>query len=224
MGQMFVRLIELGDAKRMLASTTQVSFADMSFDEAVEFWRARGGSPEMLDRILRAYRRDAATAGDLFLDVIARKAVSQLDTALTSGGSIAGFVEAIQDEQVAFGTDPSSPGYLETVYRTNVATAYGAGRYRQILTPEVMEARPWVQYRTADDGRVRPSHEALDMTVYRIDAESWRSIAPPNGYNCRCSVVTLDDEEASGYQDNKRDSPPAEADPGFNQPPTDPIA
>jgi SPP1 gp7 family putative phage head morphogenesis protein len=216
-GQMFVRLIEVGDDKRLLANENVVAFTDLSFDEAIEFWRRRGGSPEMLDRVLRAYRRNAQEAGDLFLDVIAKKAISQLGTALDQGLSISEFAQSIQDEQAAFGTTPSSPGYLETVYRTNVATAYGEGRYRQMSDPDVMRLRPYTQVRTVDDGRVRPNHQALDLFVFRTADVASLGLRFPRGFNCRCAGVSLSEEERFEEGLDVATSIPsgANADPGF---------
>lgn len=222
-GQMFVRLIELGDDKRLLASQRQVAFTDLSFEEAVAFWKERGGSQEMLDRILRGYRGQADAASQMMLDTLASKAIDQLETAIANGSSVAEFSQSMTEGAVSLGITPAAPGYLETVYRTNIATAYGAGRFRQITDPDVMAERPYVQYRTQDDGRERPSHALLDMTVYRSDTSEWKAIAPPNGFNCRCSMVTLSEEEAAQYG-NVRESPPGQADPGFHQAPTEPLA
>lgn len=82
---------------------------------------------------------------------------------------------------------------LETIYRTNMQSAFMAGRRKQIEA-EAAEA-PYVQYIAVMDGRTRPSHAALNGRVFRVDDPVWQSCAPPNGYNCRCRIRNLDAAE-----------------------------
>ena len=55
--------------------------------------------------------------------------------------------------------------------------------------------RPYLQYLTAGDTRVRPEHEAWDQTVLLIDDPWWNSHYPPNGWGCRCTVRTLNQRQ-----------------------------
>ena len=41
------------------------------------------------------------------------------------------------------------------------------------------------------DGRTRRAHAALHNKVFPIDSPAWQFIAPPNGFNCRCTVRAL---------------------------------
>ena len=45
--------------------------------------------------------------------------------------------------------------------------------------------------RTANDGLVRPEHQALHNTTLPIDDPFWDSYTPPLGWNCRCTVVQV---------------------------------
>ena len=78
---------------------------------------------------------------------------------------------------------------LETIYRTNLQTAYMAGRYQQMM--EYSSSRPYWQYVAVMDGRTRPAHSALNGTVFRCDDPIWNHIFPPNGFRCRCRVTSL---------------------------------
>ena len=82
-----------------------------------------------------------------------------------------------------------SPRRLSTIYRTNLQTAYMAGRWKQFQA-EADEA-PYVQYIAVMDGRTRPSHSRFNGKVFRIDDPVWKIIAPPNGFNCRCRIRNL---------------------------------
>jgi SPP1 gp7 family putative phage head morphogenesis protein len=82
---------------------------------------------------------------------------------------------------------------LQTIYRTNLQSAYMAGRHRQAL--EQIDQAPWAQYLAIRDQRSRPAHAALHGQVFRLDSPAWAVIAPTNGYNCRCRARYLSDRD-----------------------------
>ena len=47
----------------------------------------------------------------------------------------------------------------------------------------------YLEYSTVGDNRVRPEHEALDKFTAPKSDVVWRRIYPPNGWNCRCTVI-----------------------------------
>lgn len=51
--------------------------------------------------------------------------------------------------------------------------------------------RYYLQYRTANDDRVRPEHEEMDRITLPMDDPFWEEFYPPNGWNCRCNVVQV---------------------------------
>lgn len=75
---------------------------------------------------------------------------------------------------------------LQTIFRTNVQTAYAAGRWRGLIAARV--THPYLQYVAVLDDSTRPSHRALHGRTFRIDDPIWRYVAPPNGFNCRCRL------------------------------------
>ena len=86
--------------------------------------------------------------------------------------------------------------YSETVYRTNLNTAYTAGRMEQAKDPvirEVMGAYERVAINDADVRRGRrrdngANHLAASGLIASIDDRIWDTHATPSGYNCRCSM------------------------------------
>ena len=48
-----------------------------------------------------------------------------------------------------------------------------------------------LQYRTQHDKKVRPEHAALDRVTLPITDPFWQEYYPPNGWNCRCTVVQV---------------------------------
>lgn len=82
---------------------------------------------------------------------------------------------------------------VDNIFRTNIQTAYSVGRYRQMM--EVREYRPYWQYSAVNDSRTRPTHLALNGKVFPADHPFWKTWYPPNGFRCRCGVVTLSENE-----------------------------
>lgn len=82
---------------------------------------------------------------------------------------------------------------LQTIFRTNVQTAYMAGRFQRQL--ENADDRPYWKYVAILDSRTRRSHAALNGKVFRYDDPFWGSFYPPNGWGCRCRVTALSDND-----------------------------
>jgi hypothetical protein len=88
-----------------------------------------------------------------------------------------------------FGT----PRRLNTIYRVNMQSAYSAARYQRLR--DNVDNRPYWQYSAVGDARTRPAHLALSGKVYRYDDPFWATFYPPNGFNCRCTVIALGDRD-----------------------------
>ncbi len=88
-----------------------------------------------------------------------------------------------------FGT----PHRLNTIYRVNMQAAYSAARYQRLR--DNVDNRPYWQYSAVGDARTRPAHLALSGKIYRYDDPFWTTFYPPNGFNCRCTVIALSDRD-----------------------------
>jgi SPP1 gp7 family putative phage head morphogenesis protein len=87
------------------------------------------------------------------------------------------------------------PDYrLENIYRTNLQGAYARGRCKQQAV--IAERRPWLMYSAINDSRTRPAHAALDGMILRRDDPFFATHRPPNGHNCRCTVIALSESQA----------------------------
>lgn len=84
-----------------------------------------------------------------------------------------------------FGT----PRRLNTIFRVNTQAAYSAGRYQRMM--DNIDNRPYWQYSAVGDQRTRPAHLSLNGRIYRYDDPFWTTFYPPNGFNCRCTVIPL---------------------------------
>jgi len=79
--------------------------------------------------------------------------------------------------------------YAETVYRTNMNTAYSAGRFMQARDPDVAAVIGGLERVSVLDSDVRPNHAAGHGLVASVNDPVWGVAAPPSGYNCRCSAI-----------------------------------
>lgn len=84
---------------------------------------------------------------------------------------------------------------LDLIFRQNVMTAYAAGRWQR--QEGAKKERPYLRYSAILDGRTRPAHRALDGLVFPVDDPFWKTFYPPNGFRCRCMVVSLSRREVS---------------------------
>jgi len=145
-------------------------------------------------------------------------------TAVTATGKTFG---EWQQEQVV--KDLNLPSYrLDNIFRTNLQANYQAGHWEQYQRNQ--DARPYLMYDAINDSRVRLSHLALDGKIWRIDDPQLRTHAPPNGYRCRCGLISLTAAQArarsgDGTGLNKLtvlpDGTPAQPDKGWAYSPRD---
>ena len=78
--------------------------------------------------------------------------------------------------------------YLYAEYNHAVGTSLLAARWHDF---EQDGDRYDLQYRTAADDRVREEHALLHNTTLPASDPFWDKYYPPNGWNCRCTVVQV---------------------------------
>lgn len=90
-----------------------------------------------------------------------------------------------------------SPARQETVFRTNLFQAYSRGQRAVVEQPLVRSAASFVLRSCIDDSRLTSlcnalSHGGFQGTgIYLTDSETWRRVASPSHFACRCSNVFL---------------------------------
>lgn len=197
------------------------NFLSLPWPEAIEAFRNRGIMDDReLERLLGQYRERSGEARRLMLEHLRGTVRDELLRQLEEGGTFAEFAQAVRDEQVTFGIGGADQAYLETVYRTNLQTAYGAGRFRAINEPDVALAFPYWQSRSSGDDRVEPQPcGVLATKIFRVGNAVTDVLYSPNHFSCRCASVPLSEGDLRGRRVWDTIPPGGEPMAGFSQSP-----
>ena len=84
--------------------------------------------------------------------------------------------------------DTYNANYLRAEYNFVQSSAQMAAKWEQFAEDG---DRYNLQYRTAGDSKVRPAHAALNGVTLPPSDPFWQTYYPPNGWNCRCTVVQV---------------------------------
>jgi SPP1 gp7 family putative phage head morphogenesis protein len=85
---------------------------------------------------------------------------------------------------------------LEIIYDTNMRVSFSAGNWASIQRNKI--ERPYLMYSAVHDLRTRLQHRLWDGTVLPADDPWWDTHYPPNGWNCRCHVISLSQRQFDG--------------------------
>ena len=100
------------------------------------------------------------------------------------------------DQAWLTGAQALTAARLETVYRTNLQTAYNEGHMSTMRAPEVKKVAPLVMIVEIDDPRSRDHHAAMDGYINTVEEFDRLQLRPPNGFNCRGTVRSVSWTEA----------------------------
>lgn len=204
------------------------------FTEAIADFRNRNVMPRpAFDLLERDARRKAFTVARLakqeLLDTAHAELLRQIENSgkttrkdpatgkwIYEGPNFREFKTFVRDRLESAGWTPANPSHVETVFRTNVMSAYAGGRHAQMSSPAVVARMPYWQIRGVGDSRQRPTHHAAVGILLPANHPFWKRAYPPFGYNCRCRVVARSqkwvDANSATIGPEPRDLP----DPGFD--------
>ena len=183
---------------------------NVPFDEAIGFFRQKVNLPtESWDDLLggmhsRAFVVAGGAKADLLCDM--RTAV---DKAISQGTTL-------QDFRKDFDGLVSKNGWkykggrgwrTATIFNTNLSTAYAAGHYQQQMSPAVQKARPFLRYVPSSSANPRAEHTAWYNLILPADHPFWETHYPPNGWGCKCGVVSASAREVERLKEEEKDGP-----------------
>lgn len=181
--------------------------SDFVFHRAVEFLSGREAVPMEVYKQLQKRARDRAFSVSRYTSAeVLNQFLRELVDAIEDGTTFATFRERMNDFLERNGYTVASSWHLNVIYQTNLQTAYNAGRYENMQAAKKL--RPYWQYKTAGDGHVRESHAAMQDRVYAADDPIWNVWYPPNGFRCRCTVVSFSRRQVEERGLTVLDSPP----------------
>ncbi len=185
-----------GGCWKMADIGTILGRGDMTFAEAVRYFKERVPvTASEFYAIAERYRGLAFTVSGYTKAQILKRFYDGILAALEGGDTLSGFRACMDDFLEEEGYEGLAPSQADNIFRTNIQTAYNIGHYEQMVSPGVMQLRPYWQYDAVDDSHTRPSHLAMDGRVFPADSPVWDTWFPPNGFRCRCTVRTLSERQ-----------------------------
>jgi uncharacterized protein with gpF-like domain len=144
----------------------------------------------------------AKTAGFDVLDDIS----SALDDALKNGTTFDDFVKRLQptlmdkgwwgrgaalDPETGLTSDAQlgSLQRLQKIFETNMRSSYQAGQWASIQRNKADQ--PYLMYTHTTSAHARLEHLDWDGTCLPADDPWWDTHYPPNGWGCKCGVISL---------------------------------
>lgn len=112
--------------------------------------------------------------------------MKEVGTLLMDGENVKPFSKFWQDVQSVH--QNYNRNYLEAEYIFATQSAQMAYKWSEF---EADGDRYNLQYRTAQDDRVRAEHATLENTTLPPSDLFWNSYYPPNGWRCRCTAVQV---------------------------------
>lgn len=165
----------------------------LSFLEAIQFAVSRKVVlPDEFYSLDLKTRQMATTVSFLSSIEQIETVVKSVNQVLIDGGTFNDFKKLVEDNEIIL-----SEPYLKNVFRTNIQTAYGHGRWQQQQRNKAN--RPYLMYVAINDSRVRPSHLALNRIIRHIDDPFWQTYYAPWDFMCRCTIIALTEEQALKY-------------------------
>lgn len=172
------------------------TIGQVPFNEAINHFRKKLKVPTHSwdDMLGEAHAKGFTVAGATKADVLS-DLNNAIEKALTNGTTITDFRrdfdKTVQDNGWKY---KGKRGWrTRVIYDTNLRTAHMAGKWEQFQ--RLKTARPFLQYQTAGDERVRPEHGAWNGIILSIDDAWWSTHYPPNGWGCRCTVRSLNQRQ-----------------------------
>ena len=170
---------------------------DITFEEAIKYFGEK--LPIKADdfyKLPNKYKAITFTVSGYTKAQVLEKFHQELLEAIKNGTTMRDFKNNMNEFLENKGYEGISAFQADNIFRTNVQSAYDAGHYEQLTDPDVMNARPIWLYDAVEDKRTRYSHLLMNNRAFRADNPIWDTWYPPNGFKCRCTVISLSVRQA----------------------------
>jgi len=171
------------------------AFLNLRWDEAIEAYNQleQGGAiPREREfvRIVDQYNFRSQKARQLLLDYLRKRSLELANQALDEGTTLREYMADIENFASGLGISIDNPAYLDNVFRTNLQTAYSAGRWRAMTDPDVIEARPYWRYQATMDADTCDFCRFMNGMIFEVGNPETDILVPPCHYQSRSAAVT----------------------------------
>lgn len=188
------------------------------FDEASDWFQKRTvitapTAAEMTGRIAQ----DSFWVGAGLQLTQVQRVFDKMATAIEKGETFADWRAKVRGEL-------RNDAHAETVFRNATQRAYNAGRWYQMLEPDVVRFRPYWMFDAILDGRTTLICQVCGNTILPADNPWWATHVPPLHHKCRSSIRNLRKAEAErrGIAQKAPDTNDARPPGDWGKPPTAP--
>jgi|GEM_PF-2897886 len=179
--------------KPEFAEPTAEDIENMPYHEAVEFLKKRDVIKKVdYDKLSDKMKFRAFTASRINDGKLLEKLNAQMLSNVNGGKGLKDFLSLTKTDILdKIGMGPNQGWYWETVYRTNVQTAYNVGRAMGFEADKPLA----LQFVGIDDARQTDVCHSLSGVVRPYDDPFWQSHFPPLHFNCRSTIRAIYDED-----------------------------
>lgn len=181
---------------RMLSSSARRVSAKFDVDGELKTWFDAGwfecSDPRVKvsfdltpERAAQYMREKAFWVTGIENDALAKAIQTELERTLREGRTWPEFRAEMDKLFERFKADRLAPHHLQTVFRTNLFSAYSVAQREQIQ--KMQDRFPLWRYVAIMDSATRPDHAALNGKIFKVNEGPY----PPIDFNCRCSAQHL---------------------------------
>lgn len=185
--------LDSGIRRNEFAEPSAEEIENMPYHEAVEYLKKRDVIKKVdYNKLSDKMRFRAFTASRINDGKLLERLNAEMIANVNDGKGLKDFLSMTKTDILdRVGMGPNQGWYWETVYRTNVQTAYNAGRAMGFA-----EDRPLaLEFIGIDDARQTDVCHSLMGIIRPYDDPFWESHFPPLHFNCRSTVRAIYDED-----------------------------
>ena len=147
---------------------------DFIFKDAVRFLKGKRALTSEEYRLLDDESRAKAFTVSGYTSIqMLQEFLDCLTKAAEEGTTKEQFLKDMNNFLEEHGYEGMNPWKSDNIFRTNMQTAFNAGHYKSMTDETTKKMRPYWQYKTAGDGHVRETHQAMAERVFPADDPIW---------------------------------------------------
>ena len=108
--------------------------------------------------------------------------------------------------QTEDGVQLGSTRRLETIFDVNLRVSAAQGDWAEFQA--MKHLRPYLRYVCLLDEKTRPLHRSWHGLILPVDHPWWKTHYPPNGWRCRCKVMSVSEDDLRTFGWKVSEYPP----------------